>query len=158
MVTNSFLGRAAAGSALAAALLVGQLQAQTGTASPAPTSSVGAQALAQSVRIPAGVRANGQSLPAGVYTLRVSSDPVAPVVGQGPDSARWVEFVQGGQVRGKELASVVAPADVKAVAKRTPPAEGRGIVHVLRGAEYIRVWVNHGGTQYLVHLTASAAR
>jgi len=156
MVTNSFLGRAAAGSALAAALLVGQLQAQTGTTSAAPTSSVTAQPLAQSVRIPAGVRANGQSLPAGVYTLRTSGEPVTPVVGQGPDSARWVEFVQGGQVRGKELASVVAPADGKAVAKPTPPAQGLGIVHVLRGAEYIRVWVNSGGSQYLVHLTAAA--
>ena len=158
MVAISFMGRAAAGSALAAALLVGQLQAQSSTAASAPTSSASAQALAQSVRIPSGVRANGQSLPAGVYTLRVSNDPVAPVVGQGPESARWVEFVQGGQVRGKELASVVAPADVKAVAKRTPPAEGRGIVHVLRGADYIRVWVNSSGSQYLVHLSASAAR
>jgi hypothetical protein len=158
MATKSYAGRAAAGGALVAVLLVGSLQAQAGSGTTAPTSAVAAQALAQSVRIPAGVRANGQPLPSGVYTLRVSGDPVAPVVGQGPDSARWVEFVQGGQVRGKELASVVAPADVKAVAKRTPPTEGRGIVHVLRGAEYIRVWVNNSGTQYLVHLTASAAR
>ncbi|MCC7042674.1 MAG: hypothetical protein IT183_02350 [Acidobacteria bacterium] len=107
------------------------------------------------VRIPQGVTANGQPLPAGSYTVRVSSEAVTPVVGQGPEAARWVEFVQNGQVRGKELASVVAPADVKAVAKRTPPAEGRGLVHVLRGAEYVRVWVNHDGAQYLVHLTVT---
>lgn len=107
------------------------------------------------VRIPQGVTANGQPLPAGTYTVRVSAEPVTAVVGQGPDAARWVEFVQNGQVRGKELASVVAPADVKAVAKRTPPAEGRGLVHVLRGAEYVRVWVNHDGAQYLVHLTVT---
>jgi hypothetical protein len=107
------------------------------------------------VRIPQGVTANGQPLPAGSYSVRVSSEAVTPVVGQGPEAARWVEFVQNGQVRGKELASVVAPADVKAVAKRTPPAEGRGLVHVLRGAEYVRVWVNHDGAQYLVHLTVN---
>jgi hypothetical protein len=107
------------------------------------------------VRIPQGVTANGQPLPAGTYTVRVSAESVTAVVGQGPDAARWVEFVQNGQVRGKELASVVAPADVKAVAKRTPPAEGRGLVHVLRGAEYVRVWVNHDGAQYLVHLTVT---
>jgi hypothetical protein len=107
------------------------------------------------VRIPQGVTANGQPLPAGSYTVRVSSEAVTPVVGQGPEAARWVEFVQNGQVRGKELASVVAPADVKAVAKRTPPAEGLGLVHVLRGAEYVRVWVNHDGVQYLVHLTVT---
>jgi hypothetical protein len=105
-----------------------------------------------SVRIPTQVMANGQPLPAGSYTLRVSSDTVAAVVGQGPDAAKWVEFLQAGQVKGKELASVVQPADVKAVAKRTPPTEGRAMVQALRGADYIRVWVNHGGTQYLVHL------
>jgi hypothetical protein len=111
-------------------------------------------ALAQSVRVPQGVRANGQPLPAGTYTLRVSSEAVTPVVGQAADSARWVEFVQGGQVRGKELASVVAPADVKAVTESVPSAASRGVVHALRGNEYVRIWVNEGGTQYLVHLVA----
>lgn len=129
-------------------LLAAVLSAATLSAQAAP------ETLA-TVRIPQGVTANGQPLPAGSYTVRVSSEAVTPVVGQGPDAARWVEFVQNGQVRGKELASVVAPADVKAVAKRTPPAEGRGLVHVLRGAEYVRVWVNHDGAQYLVHLTVT---
>lgn len=122
------------------------------------TTSLFAQAASgalATVRIPQGVTANGQPLPAGTYSVRVSSDPVSPVVGQGPDAAKWVEFVQGGQVRGKELASVVAPADVKAVAKRTPPSEGSGLVHVLRGSEYVRVWVNHDGAQYLVHLSVT---
>lgn len=104
------------------------------------------------VRLPAQVSANGQALPAGTYTLRLSSDPVTPVVGQGPQAAKWVEFVQAGQVKGKELASVVDPADVKAVAKRTPPAAGRVLVQGLRGADYVRVWVNRAGTQYLIHL------
>ncbi len=99
--------------------------------------------------------ANGQPLPSGTYTLRLSSDEVAPVVGQGATSAKWVEFLQGGQVKGRELASVVAPPDVKAVAKGAPPAKGKSRVQLLRGATYIRVWVNDGGTQYLVHLVAS---
>lgn len=143
MIANSWWGRTSAwGMVAATALLAAQLHAQT----PAT--------LASSVRIPQGVSANGQPLPAGTYTVRVSSESVRPVVGQGPDSARWVEFVQNGQVRGKELASVVAPDAVKEVAKRTPPTAGQGVVHVLRGSEYVRVWVNHGGSQYLVHLTA----
>lgn len=145
MVAISRWARASAWGVLAAVALTAHVQAQT----PAAT-------LASSVRIPAGVSANGQPLPAGTYTVRVSADPVTPVVGQGPDSAKWVEFVQGGQVRGKELASVVAPADVKAVAKRTPPNQGVGVVHTLRGNDYVRVWVNQGGSQYLVHLTAAA--
>jgi hypothetical protein len=121
----------------------------------APLLAQAAPAALATVRIPQGVTANGQPLPAGSYAVRVSADSVTPVVGQGPDAARWVEFVQNGQVRGRELASVVAPSDVKAVAKRTPPAEGAGLVHVLRGAEYVRVWVNHGGAQYLVHLSVT---
>jgi hypothetical protein len=143
MNAKSWWVRITACGLLAAVVSVGALSAQA-----AP------ETLA-TVRIPQGVTANGQPLPAGSYSVRVSSEAVTPVVGQGPEAARWVEFVQNGQVRGKELASVVAPADVKAVAKRTPPAEGRGLVHVLRGAEYVRVWVNHDGAQYLVHLTVN---
>jgi hypothetical protein len=104
------------------------------------------------VRFPRAVVANGQPLAAGSYTVRLTGDPVTPVVGQ-KDSERWVEFVQGGQVRGKELASVVAPADIKAVAEMTPPAAGTSKVQMLRGADYLRVWVNRGGTHYLVHLS-----
>jgi hypothetical protein len=106
-----------------------------------------------SVRLSTQVSANGQPLAPGTYTLRLSSEPVTPVIGQGPQSERWIEFLQGGQVKGKELASVVAPADVKAVAKRTPPAAGRPLVQTLRGNDYVRVWVNSAGTQYLLHLT-----
>jgi hypothetical protein len=108
--------------------------------------------LATTVRIPSGVTADGKPLPAGTYSVRVSSEAVTPVVGQGPGSERWVEFVQAGQVKGRELASVVAPADVKQVAKRTPPPSGRALVQALRGADYVRVWVNQDGTQYLLHL------
>jgi hypothetical protein len=144
MIANSWWARTAAFGVVVAVLAGVSLSAQA----PAETLAT--------VRIPQGVSANGQPLPAGTYTVRVSPESVTPVVGQGPDSARWVEFVQSGQVRGKELASVVAPADVKAVAKRTPPSAGQGLVHVLRGAEYVRVWVNHDGAQYLVHLTVAA--
>lgn len=105
------------------------------------------------VRLPRAVVANGQPLAAGTYTLRLSPDSVTPVKGQGPDAARWVEFLQAGQVKGKELASVVAPADVKVVAKRTPPTQGHVLVQMLRGADYLRVWVNHDGAQYLIHLS-----
>lgn len=136
-------GRVAIISSLVASVALGmQVNAQVGS-----SASLG------TVRLPAAVSANGQPLPAGTYTLRVSPDPVTPVVGQAPDAAKWVEFVQAGQVRGKELASVVAPADVKDVARTTPPAEGRPLVQTLIGAEYLRVWVNMSGTQYLIYLS-----
>ena len=60
------------------------------------------------VRLTRGVMADGKALSAGSYSLRVTADAVTPVKGQGPENAKWVEFVQGGQVKGRELASVVA--------------------------------------------------
>jgi hypothetical protein len=107
------------------------------------------------VRLPSAVAANGQPLPAGTYTVRLSSDTVAPAVGQSPQAEQWVEFVQGGQVKGRELASVVAPADVKEVAEAAPPASGAAKVQALRGADYLRVWLNRAGTHYLIHFNVA---
>lgn len=105
-----------------------------------------------SVRLPRAVMADGKALSAGSYTLRVSSDPVTPVKGQSAESARWVEFVQGGQVKGRELASVVASADVSAVVEGKPPAANTNKVELLKGGEFLRVWSNRGGSHYLIHL------
>jgi hypothetical protein len=109
-----------------------------------------------SVRIPTQVTANGQALAAGTYTLRVSADAVAPVVGQTPSASKWIEFVQGGQVKGKEIATVATADDVKQIAEMTPPAAGTAKVQTLKGADYVRVWINHGGTHYLLHLMNAA--
>ncbi len=121
---------------------------------PVSAQTAGGEALG-TARIPQAVLADGQPLAAGSYTLRLSTDSVEPVVGQPAGAERWVDFLQRGQVKGRELASVVAPADVQQVAKRTPPASGRPLVQSLRGADYVRIWVNHQGTQYLIHLTVA---
>jgi hypothetical protein len=105
------------------------------------------------VRLPRSVMANGQALAAGTYSARLSSETVSRVIGQPTESSRWVEFVQNGQVKGRELATVVAPADVKAVAKGTPPPQGSARVTALQGGEYLRVWLNRAGTQYLIHFS-----
>ena len=105
------------------------------------------------VRLPQAVRANGQPLPAGTYTVRLTKETAPAVVGQPAASTRWVEFVQGNEVRGRELASVVSSADIAAVGETKPlPAPGTARVHALRGGEYVRVWLNSAGTHYLVHL------
>jgi hypothetical protein len=116
-----------------------------------------AQAASQTigtVRIPRTVTANGEPLAAGTYSVRLSGDNVTPVVGQPAGSEHWVEFVQNGQVRGRELASVVNSGEIRQVAEGAPPAANQVRVQQLKGAEYLRVWINHGGTHYLVHLTA----
>ena len=107
-----------------------------------------------SVQLPRKVTADGKELAAGSYTLRLANDAVTPVKGASPQGSAWVEFVQGSQVKGKELASVVSSADVKAIAKMAPPAAGAAKVQMLKGDEYLRVWVNKGGTHYLIHLAA----
>lgn len=108
-----------------------------------------------SVTLPKKVMADGQPLAAGTYTVRVSNEAVKAVVGQPPDSEKWIEFVQGGQVKGRELASVVKAPDVKQVAEMTPPAAGATKVQTLKGSDYLRVWINRGGTHYLVHLSVA---
>lgn len=107
------------------------------------------------VRLARGVMADGKVLPAGSYSLRVSADPVTSVVGQAAENAKWVEFVQGGAVKGRELASVVPQAEVAQVVKGKGPASGSAKVELLKGGEYLRVWANRGGTHYLVHLVVS---
>jgi len=103
------------------------------------------------VRIPRSVVANGQPLPAGTYSVRLTADAVTAVVGQTPTESRWVEFLQNDQVRGKELATVLSAAEVKAIGGGGPAA-GRAKAELLRGGDYLRVWLNDKGTHYLVHL------
>ena len=42
--------------------------------------------------------------------------------------------------------------EFKAVLKGAPPAPGTARVQTLAGRDYVRVWANHGGTSYIVHL------
>jgi hypothetical protein len=121
---------------------------------------VGAQAAPASIgsaQVPRKVMAGGQPLAAGTYTVRLSNDPVKPVVGQSPDGSRWVEFVQGGAVKGRELATVLTAADLKVVLDKgeAPPAPGSSRVEMLKGGEYLRLWFNQAGTHYLIHLAVA---
>jgi len=105
------------------------------------------------VHIPKAAVANGAGLPAGTYTMRVSDDQPTVPAGQSPDAEKWIEFVQGGKVVAKEMASVVTDAVMAAeVADRGRPKPGQTWLQTLKGGDYYRVWVNKGGTHYLVNL------
>jgi hypothetical protein len=105
------------------------------------------------VRLSKAVTANGQPLPAGTYQVRLSSDqPPDPGVGQSPDSERYIEFVKAGKVVGKEVATIVSNADIGTIAKGRKPAVGSASVEMLKGNDYLRVWINSGGTNYIIHL------
>jgi hypothetical protein len=122
----------------------------------APTAPTGEMNLGQ-VRLPRAVTADGKPLPAGTYQVRLTAETAKPAVGISEPLQRWVEFVQGKTVRGREVASIVPQAEVKLVAKDTPPAPGASKVQMLRGNEYLRVWFNRGGTHILVHLPVAGA-
>ncbi len=124
---------------------------------------VGGTALAQtvsggttslgSVRVTRNVMADGKPLAAGTYTVRLTGDEAKPpAIGQTPSLERWVEFVQGGQVKGREVVTIIPDSDIAQVAKGPRPARGGSRVDTLKGDDYVRVWINRGGNNYLIHL------
>lgn len=142
-----------------AASLLAQHQApnQQPVTAPTPQAPTGELALGQ-VRIPRRVLADGKPLPAGTYQVRLTAEEAKPqAVGTSPNLARWVEFVQGGNVRGREVVNIVPQSEIKMVVKDPPPAQGGSKVQMLRGNEYLRVWINRGGNHFLIHLPAGTA-
>ncbi len=104
------------------------------------------------VHIPRDVKADDQSLKPGTYQVRLSGDPLKPAVGETPNLEQWVEFLQGGKVKAKAVASIVPADQIGQVAKGPRPAKNGTRVDVLKGNDYVRVWINRGGNNYLVHL------
>lgn len=144
--------------AVASVLFVTHVSAQTPTQTQAGTSAgvpAGVTVLG-TVSIPRAVMADGKPLAAGRYTIRLTGEAAMPVVGQQTDLNRWVEFVQGGQVRGREIVSIV-PADEVKDTMPGPDMPGRigrtgSRVEMLKGGEFLRVWIARGGHNYLLHL------
>jgi hypothetical protein len=122
----------------------------------APTAPTGEMALG-SVRLPRAVTADGKPLAAGTYQVRLTAQEAKPeAVGTTKELERWVEFVQGKTVKGREVVSIVPQAEIKMVVKDAPPASGGSKVQVLRGNDYLRVWINRGGNHFLIHLPVTA--
>lgn len=122
----------------------------------APAAPTGALALG-SVRLPKAVKANGEPLKPGTYQVRLteqSAEQKAP--GATATYERWVEFVQGGQVKGKEVVSIVPQSDIAKVAKGAGPGANKSKIETLKGDDYLRVWINKGGNNYLIHLVPAA--
>jgi hypothetical protein len=154
-------GALAIGVAIVPALAQQQPQAgghtapnQQPTTAPESTVPTGELALG-SVNIGRAVKADGKPLPAGTYQLRLTAQNATPdAVGQTDNAERWVEFVRGGKVLGREVVTIVPQAEIGLVQKDTPPARNASKVELLRGGDYVRVWINRGGNHYLIHLPA----
>jgi hypothetical protein len=104
------------------------------------------------IRLPQPVLANGKSLAAGTYQVRITTERPAPAAGQSATGECWVEFLKGGSVAGSEVASVVSGGDIGAVAKGPQPKANAARVDLLKGGEYLRVWMNGAGTHYIVNM------
>jgi hypothetical protein len=148
---------------LAASLMATEAAAQHQTPKEQPTTTAdpnaptGEMALG-SIRLTRAVTADGKPLPAGTYQVRLTAQEAAPqAVGTSGKLERWAEFLQGGAVKGREVVSIIPEAEVKDVVKDTPPAANSSKVQVLRGNEYVRVWIRRGGNHFLIHLPTGAA-
>jgi hypothetical protein len=112
----------------------------------------GANASLGTVTLGKKVMADGKPLPAGTYQVRLTTDTPKPGVGQAPDAEKYVEFVKGGKVVGREVATVVSAEDIGKIAKGKKPARNGASVELLKGGDYYRVWINHGGTNYIINM------
>jgi len=121
---------------------------------PAMTVPTGEMALG-SVHIPKGVKADGKPLAAGTYQVRLTQQSATPdAKGQTAGAERWVEFVKGGKVEGREVVTIIPGSEIGQVEKDTPPHANSSKVETLKGGDYVRLWINKGGNHYLVHFAA----
>jgi len=102
------------------------------------------------------VMADGKPLSPGTYQVRLTNDAPKPGVGQAPDAEKYVEFVKGGKVVAREVATVISADEIGKVAKGKKPARNGSSVELLKGGDYYRVWINRGGTNYLINLPTGA--
>ena len=111
---------------------------------PTPDVPTAAMALA-TVNIPRAVKADGKPLPAGTYQVRLTADEAKPdAVGTSGKLERWVEFVQKGSGQGTRSRLDRRKGDSKFVVKDTPPPAGGSKVQLLKGNDYLRVWIKQG--------------
>jgi hypothetical protein len=108
-----------------------------------------------SVTLTRKVLADGQPLAPGTYQVRLSSEQVKPIVGMSPEGERYVEFVRAGQVVGREVATVIPSSDMSTMKYGRPPVNSSK-VETLKGGDYLRVWINKAGNNYLIHLPPAA--
>lgn len=106
-----------------------------------------------SVHLAKALKADGKQLPAGTYQIRLTAQNAAPEAkGETPAAERWVEFLKGGKVAGREVVTIIPQSEIAQVQKDRPPSPNGAKVETLKGGDYVRVWINRGGNHYLIHL------
>ena len=96
-----------------------------------------------------GVKADGKALAAGTYQVRLTAQAAnPPAKGQTEGLERWVEFVQGGQVKGREVVTIIPQSEIAQVQKDTPPAANGSKVETPEGRR-LRARLDQQGRQSL---------
>ncbi len=109
------------------------------------------------VHIPKKVMADGKPLAAGTYQVRATDEsPTQPATGADPNGEKYVEFLRGGKVVGREVATVVPASDIGKIAKGKRPKANSSMVEMLKGGDYWRVWINKSGTNYIINMPPAA--
>jgi hypothetical protein len=108
-----------------------------------------------SINLGRAVKADGKPLASGTYQVRLTGQNATPEAkGETPSSERWVEFVRGGKVVGREVVTIVPQSEIELVQKDTPPGRNAAKVETLKGGDYVRIWINRNGNHFLIHLPA----
>jgi hypothetical protein len=136
-------------------ILVGALVSALGLAVETTLAQSGTTSLG-SVTISKRVLADGKPLQPGTYQVRLTADMPKPGVGQSPEGERYVEFVRNGKVVAREVATVVSNADMATISDGRKPTPNSVKVELLKGDDFVRVWINRAGTNYLIHLPTAA--
>ncbi len=102
------------------------------------------------------VMADGKPLAPGTYQVRVTGETPKPGLGQSPDGERYIEFMRGGKVVAREVATVVPASEIAQIAKGARPPTGGARVELLKGNDYVRVWINRGGANYIINMPTVA--
>src|SRR5690348_3325070 len=69
-----------------------------------------------SVHLAKKLTADGKPLSAGTYQLRLTAQtPTGDATGATPSAERWVEFLQGGKVKGREVVTIIPQSEVATV-------------------------------------------
>lgn len=128
-------------------------------AAPPALVSVQAQAPAGtslgSVTLNRRVLADGDALAPGTYQVRLTGEQPKPMPGLPTEASQYVEFVRGGKAVGRALATVIPASEIDQVAEGPRPRAGASRVEMLKEDDYMRIWINRGGMNYLIHLPAA---
>ena len=71
---------------------------------------------------------------------------------------QWVEFLSQGVVVGREVATVISDRDMRAIAESPRPASNSSRTDLLKGGDYLRVWISRNGTHYLINMPLAGRR